>query len=207
MLTFALPKGRMFFETMDCLAAAGWEIPEFDPDERKLIFYDCDQDFKFVLVKPYDVPTYVEYGTADIGVSGKDVIEEREANVYELLDLKFSGCRLSVAGPRDNGISRKSGTLRVATEFTRLAENYFSSRGENVEIIKLHGSVELAPLLGLADQIVDIVSSGKTLKQNNLEEKQTILQSSARLIVNRPALKLHQTEIKKTLERLKGVLN
>lgn len=189
---------------MECLRAAGWTIPPFDPEDRELIFHDSAEDFKFVLVKPYDVPAYVEYGAADVGVAGKDIIEEREANVYEPLDLKFSSCRVSVARPAD--YQSEAHNPRVATEFTNLTEKHFSKKGENVEVIKLHGSVELAPLIGLAGRIVDIVSTGKTLAQNDLIEAETILESSARLIVNRPALKLHQDEIKEMIERLKGVL-
>ncbi len=204
MLTFAVPKGRMFSETTDCLRKAGWDIPPFDPAERELIFYDEKKDFKFVLVKPYDVPAYVEYGAAEIGVSGKDIIEERGADVYEPLDLQFGSCRLSVARPEDYRSDKQY--PRVATEFTNLTEKHFSGKGENVEIIKLHGSVELAPLIGLAGRIVDIVSTGRTLEQNNLVEEETILHSSARLIVNRPALKLHQSEIREMIERLQGVL-
>ena len=204
MLTFAVPKGRMLEQTTRCLSEAGWSIPDFDPDQRELIFYDNDRNFKFVLVKPYDVPTYVEYGAAELGVAGKDIIEEREANVYELLDLKFSRCRVSVARPEETPPGAVKS--RVATEFVNLTKKYFSSRGENVEVIKLHGSVELAPLLDLAGRIVDIVSSGRTLKRNNLVEEEVILESSARLIANRPALKLHQDEIKEKIKRLKGVL-
>jgi len=203
-LTFAVPKGRMFTDILGCLEQIDIEFPGLDPESRELIFYDKDENFKFVLVKPYDVTTYVEYGAAEIGVAGKDIIEEREANVYEPLDLRFSECRLSVARPRDFEPGDRH--PRVATEFTNLAEKYFSRRGENVEIIKLHGSVELAPLVGLAERIVDIVSSGQTLKRNNLVEEEVILSSSARLIVNRPAMKLHQKEIKKLINKLKTVI-
>ncbi|MFP4687229.1 MAG: ATP phosphoribosyltransferase [bacterium] len=204
MLTFAIPKGRMLEETMECLKKIGISFPDFNPSARKLIFYDADRRFKFVIVKPYDVTTYVEYGAAQLGVAGKDIIEEREANIYEPLDLGFSRCRLSVARPVEYEF--KEPYPRVATEFTNLAEKHFSRRGENVELIKLHGSIELAPLIGLAGRIVDIVSSGKTLRQNNLVEEETILQSSARLIVNRPAMKLHQQEIRDFMDELKEVL-
>lgn len=204
MLTFAVPKGRMLTGTIQCLEQIGMEFPDLDPDSRELIFYDKEKKFKFILVKPYDVTTYVEYGAAELGVAGKDIIEEREANVYEPLDLCFSTCRLSVARPRD--FEQKNRHPRVATEFTNLAEKHFSRRGENVEIIKLHGSVELAPLVGLAERIVDIVSSGRTLKRNNLVEEEIILESSARLIVNRPAMKLHREKIKKFIDKLKKVV-
>jgi len=204
MLTFAVPKGRMFAETLRCLNKIDIELPDFDPDSRKLIFYDKEEKFKFVLVKPYDVTTYVEYGAAELGVAGKDIIEEREANVYEPLDLGFSKCRLSVARPRD--FSPGDRHPRIATEFTNLAEKHFTRQGENVEIIKLHGSVELAPRVGLAGRIVDIVSSGRTLERNNLVEEEIILRSSARLIVNRPAMKLHRQKIRKFIDQLKKVI-
>lgn len=204
MLTFAIPKGRMLDETLSRLSRAGVELPDYDPSDRRLIFHDLDQRFKFVVVKPYDVPTYVEYGAADVGVAGKDIIEETDANIYEPLDLGFSRCRLSVARPEDHDPDDDD-YPRVATEFTNLAERHFASKGENVELIKLHGSVELAPLIGLSQRIVDIVSTGRTLRQNGLVEEETILESSARLIVNRPAMKLHRREITRLLEELEGV--
>lgn len=206
MLTFAVPKGRMLEETIDCLAEIGINLPSPDELDRRLIFHDEDEQFKFVIVKPYDVTTYVEYGAADVGVSGKDIIEETEANIYEPVDLGFSDCRLVVAHPEDFDPKEDVKTPRVATEFTNITERHFARKGQNVEIIKLHGSVELAPLIELSHRIVDIVSTGRTLEQNNLVEEETILESSARLIVNRPAMKIHRDEIKDLIRDLESVV-
>lgn len=202
MLTFAIPKGRMLEQTLECLTDIGIDTPSADELDRQLVFYDGQERFKFVVVKPYDVTTYVEYGAADVGVSGKDIIEETEANIYEPVDLGFSRCRLSVARPEDPVAGSERKTPRVATEFTNISERYFAQKGQNVEIIKLHGSVELAPLIGLSHMIVDIVSTGRTLRQNNLVEEEVILQSSARLIVNRPSMKIHQEPVKKLIQDL-----
>lgn len=204
MLTFAVPKGRMLRETLDHLEEIGVEIPDFDPESRELIVYDRDRRYKFVIVKPFDVTTYVEYGAADVGVAGKDVIEEHEADVYEPIDLGFSECRLSVARPED--YTPTSEYPRVATEFMNITEKHFAEKGENVELIKMHGSVELTPLIGLAQRIVDIVSTGRTLRENGLVEEETILHSSARLIVNRPAMKLHQDEVEELIGGLNSVV-
>lgn len=204
MLTFAVPKGRMLHDTMDQLQQIGVEIPDFDPDSRELIVYDKNRDYKFVIVKPFDVTTYVEYGAADVGVAGKDVIEEHEADIYEPLDLGFSDCRLVVARPENQ--PSDSNYPRVATEFMNIAEKHFAEKGENVELIKMHGSVELTPLIGLAQRIVDIVSTGRTLRENGLVEEETILHSSARLIVNRPALKLHRSEVERLIEGFSSVV-
>lgn len=205
MLTFAIPKGRMFDETMARLNTVGVELPDFDPDSRELIVYDRDKNFKFVIVKPFDVTTYVEYGAADVGVAGKDVIEEHDADIYEPLDLGFSQCRLVVARPEDQ--TADPDYPRVATEFMNISEKYFAEKGENVELIKMHGSVELTPLIDLAHRIVDIASTGRTLRQNGLVEEETILESSARLIVNRPAMKLHQDEIQDLIQKFKTVID
>lgn len=202
MLTFAIPKGRMLEDTVSMLRESGMELSDFNPDDRKLIFHDADGEFKFVIVKPSDVTTYVEYGAAQVGVAGKDIIEETESNVYEPLDLGFSRCRLSVAQPEDYDPSEHRHP-RVATEFTNLAERHFAAKGENVELIELNGSVELAPLIGLSSRIVDIVSSGRTLRENGLVEVETILESSARLIVNRPAFKLHRRTVRSLIARFR----
>jgi len=202
MLTFAVPKGRMMEETLDCLSEIGMEVPVANELGRRLIFHDSEEQYKFVIVKPSDVTTYVEYGAAEVGVSGKDVIEETEANVYEPVDLGFSTCRMVVARPEEQDPEVPKENPRVATEFTNLTERHFARKGKNVEIIKLHGSVELAPLIDLSHRIVDIVSTGRTLAQNNLIEEETILKSSARLIVNRPALKIHRNEIRTLIDEL-----
>jgi ATP phosphoribosyltransferase len=205
MLTFAVPKGRMLEETIDCLEQVGVGLPDPDDLGRRLIFHDDEERFKFVIVKPYDVTTYVEYGAADVGISGKDIIEETEAHIYEPVDLGFSDCRLVVAHPEDFDPDQNVKNPRVATEFTTITERHFAEKGTNVEIIKLHGSVELAPLIELSHRIVDIVSTGRTLAQNNLVEEETILESSARLIVNRPSMKIHRDEIKRLIEDLRSV--
>jgi len=192
----------MLDETLECLSRIGIETPSAEELDRQLVFYDHEERFKFVVVKPYDVTTYVEYGAADVGVSGKDIIEETEANIYEPVDLGFSRCRLSVARPEDGIAGSERETPRVATEFTNISERYFARKGQNVEIIKLHGSVELAPLIGLSHMIVDIVSTGQTLRQNNLVEEEVILESSARLIVNRPSMKIHREPIKQLIREL-----
>jgi ATP phosphoribosyltransferase len=197
-LTFAVPKGRMLQKTLGYLRETGVDIPDFDPESRELIVYDRDKKFKFVIVKPFDVTTYVEYGAADVGVAGKDVIEEHDADIYEPLDLGFSECRLVVARPED--YNPDSNYPRVATEFMNIAEKHFAQKGENVELIKMHGSVELTPLIDLSQRIVDIVSTGRTLRQNGLVEEETILHSSARLIVNRPSLKLHRDEVEELID-------
>lgn len=205
MLTFAIPKGRMLEDTVEYLRSSGMKLPDFDPGDRRLIFHDEDREFEFVIVKPADVTTYVEYGAAQVGVSGKDIIEETEANVYEPLDLRFSQCRLSVAQPEDYDPDQERHP-KVATEFTTIAERHFGQKGENVELIELNGSVELAPLIGLSSRIVDIVSTGRTLRQNGLVEVETILESSARLIVNRPAFKLHRRSVRSLIDRFREVV-
>lgn len=205
MLTFAIPKGRMLHETLERLETIGVDLPDFDPESRELIVYDRDRDYKFVIVKPFDVTTYVEYGAADVGVAGKDVIEEHDADIYEPLDLGFSQCRLVVARPEDQDADPDY--PRVATEFMNISEKYFAEKGENVELIKMHGSVELTPLIDLAHRIVDIASTGRTLRQNGLVEEETIMESSARLIVNRPAMKLHYDEIEPLIDGFKDVVD
>lgn len=195
----------MLHETLERLETIGVDLPDFDPESRELIVYDRDRDYKFVIVKPFDVTTYVEYGAADVGVAGKDVIEEHDADIYEPLDLGFSQCRLVVARPEDQDADPDY--PRVATEFMNISEKYFAEKGENVELIKMHGSVELTPLIDLAHRIVDIASTGRTLRQNGLVEEETIMESSARLIVNRPAMKLHYDEIEPLIDGFKDVVD
>lgn len=204
MLTFAVPKGRMFDQSMDLLNQIDVRLPDFDPDSRELIVHDTEKRFKFVIVKPSDVTTYVEYGAAEIGIAGKDIIEETNADIYEPLNLGFSDCRLVLAEPGDQKI--EVDYPRVATEFMNITERYFARKGKSVELIKMHGSVELTPLVDLVHQIVDIVSTGRTLRQNGLVEVETIMHSSARLIVNRPAMKLHHDEVRRLIDELKEVV-
>ncbi len=203
-ITFALPKGRLLKDTVEVLNSAGIHASEVLKESRKLIFQF--ENFKFILVKPMDVPTYVYYGSADIGIAGKDVIEEKRYELYEPLDLKFGKCRLSVAEPENIAEPydlEKLSFIRVATKYPRITDSYFRSRGIHPEIITLYGSVELAPLVGLSDRIIDLVQTGSTLRANGLREVDVILETTARLIVNRASLKTKYSLIKNVIEKLK----
>jgi ATP phosphoribosyltransferase len=203
-VTIAMPKGRIFEEAAELLRKAGYRLPpEFD-DSRKLIIDVEEEGLRFILAKPVDVATYVEHGVADIGIAGKDVLLEEERDVYELLDLKISACYLAVAGLPDtkmNDIAPK-----VATKYPNVAAAYFREQGAQVEIIKLNGSIELAPIIGLADRIVDIVSSGRTLKENGLVEYEKIIEITSRLIVNPVSYRLIDSRINELVERLTQVV-
>ena len=182
MINVALPKGRLGEKVYKLFAAAGYECPELLEDSRKLIFENAEKGIRYFWVKPSDVSIYVERGAADIGVAGKDILLEYNPDVYELLDLDMGKCRMAVAAKKgfyDDGQK----TLRVATKFTNIAARHYASLGREIDIIKLNGSIEIAPILGLSDVIVDIVETGKTLVENNLEVKATILPISARLSV------------------------
>jgi ATP phosphoribosyltransferase len=206
-ITIALPKGRLLKDAVSFLKKAGIDASETLKETRKLIF-DWE-NFRFILVKPMDVPTYVYYGTADIGIAGKDVIEEKGYDLYEPLDLKFGECRLSVAEPEEIEEPydlEKLSFIRVATKYPRITDKYFRSKGIHPEIIVLYGSVELAPLVGLADRIVDLVQTGTTLRANGLREVDTILHSTARLIINRASLKTKYSVIKPVVEKMKEEL-
>jgi len=202
-LTIAMPKGRIFEEAAELLRQAGFQLPpEFD-DSRKLIIDVPEENFRFILAKPMDVPTYVEHGVADLGIAGKDVMLEEERDVYELLDLNISACYLAVAGlpnTKMNDVAPK-----VATKYPHVAAAYFREQGEQVEIIKLNGSIELAPMIGLADRIVDIVSTGRTLKENGLVEYERIVDITSRLIVNPVSFRLKDERISEIVERLSEV--
>ena len=206
-VTVALPKGRLLKEAVDFLTKSGIDASETLSETRKLIFHW--KNFRFLLVKPMDVPTYVYYGTADVGIAGKDVIEEKGYDLYEPLDLKFGACRLSVAEPEDIAepydIDRLS-YIRVATKYPRITDRYFRSKGIHPEIITLYGSVELAPLVGLSDRIVDLVQTGTTLRANGLKEVDVILRSTARLIVNRASLKTKYALVKEMIDSMKEFL-
>jgi ATP phosphoribosyltransferase len=193
-ITIALSKGRIFRETLPLLAAAGIE-PMDDPDtSRKLILDTSQNDVKLVIIRASDVPTYVEYGAADLGVAGKDVLMEHGGNgLYEPVDLGIARCRLMVAGP-ERGISRTR-RLRIATKYVQSTRRYYADRREQVEIIKLYGSMELAPLVGLADLIVDVVDTGNTLRANGLVPLEHIADISSRLIVNKAAMKMKHQRI------------
>ncbi|MFS0864016.1 ATP phosphoribosyltransferase [Fredinandcohnia sp. 179-A 10B2 NHS] len=204
-LTIAMPKGRIFEDAVELLRKAGYALPpEFD-DSRKLIIDVPEESFRFMLAKPMDVTTYVEHGVADLGIAGKDVMLEEERDVYEVLDLQISKCYLAVAGlpnTRITGVAPK-----IATKYPKIASSYFRENGEQVEIIKLNGSIELAPLIGLADRIVDIVSTGRTLKENGLVELEHIADITSRLIVNPVSYRLKDQQIDEIVERLSKVVS
>ncbi len=203
-LTIAMPKGRIFEEAAGLLREAGYELPpEFD-ESRKLIIDVPNENLRFILSKPMDVPTYVEHGVADIGIAGKDVMLEEERDVYELLDLKISHCYLAVAGLPNTMMSEVA--PKIATKYPNIASSYFREQGEQVEIIKLNGSIELAPIIGLADRIVDIVSSGQTLKENGLMEYEKIVSISSRLIANPVSYRTKDERIHQLVDRLKNVI-
>ena len=205
-LTLALSKGRIFKETLPLLETL--EIrPTDDPDtSRKLILNTNRGDMKLVILRAADVPTYVQYGAADLGVAGKDVLLEHGGEgLYEPLDLNIARCRLMVAGRTDAGV--QLGRLRIATKYVNTTRRYFAAQGRQVEIIKLYGSMELAPLVGLADLIVDLVDTGNTLKVNGLKPLEHIAQISSRLIVNKAAMKMKHVPIKKLIEQLACVVS
>jgi ATP phosphoribosyltransferase len=204
MLTMAMPKGRIFEEAVNLLRNAGYRLPpEFD-DSRKLIIEVPEENIRFILAKPMDVPTYVEHGVADIGIAGKDVMLEEERDVYEVLDLKISKCHLAVAGLPDAKI--RDVAPKVATKYPNVASSYFREQGEQVEIINLNGSIELAPLIGLADRIVDIVSTGRTLKENGLIEYEKIIDITSRLIVNPVSYRMKDKTIDEMVDRLSTII-
>jgi len=200
----ALSKGKLLDPTIELFRQAGYAGPNISADPRRLIFEVEESRLTFLIVRPTDVPTYVEYGAADVGIAGKDLLLEQESDVHEPLDLRIGGCRIAVAGLQDcEARTRLSSKLRVATKYPNITERYFNQQGIPVEIIKLYGSMELAPVVGLADRIVDLVSSGQTLKANNLKETEIIEWSTARLIVNRASLKMKHQVISQMIERLK----
>jgi ATP phosphoribosyltransferase len=208
-ITIALAKGRLAKQTMEILKKLGITCPEMeDKDSRKLIFTNEELGFKFFLAKANDVPTYVEYGAADIGIVGKDTIDEEGRSLYEVLDLNLGKCRMCVAGPESaRALLDSSLPLRVATKYPKIAKDYFYNvRHQSVEIIKLNGSIELAPIVGLAEVIVDIVETGSTLRENGLVVLEEFMPISARMVVNRVSLKMEQERIGKLIEDMKKVL-
>jgi len=195
-LTLALPKGRLLDPALALLGAMG--IKGLDVDTRRLLLTDDEAGLRFIFLKPADIPTYVEYGAADLGVVGKDILLEQQPDVYEPVDLGFGFCRLVVAEPRElwtRDDPARWSWVRVATKYPTLTERYFSERGIQVEIVRLDGSIELAPLVGLAERIVDLVQSGETLRANGLVEVAEIMTSTARLIVNRASLKTEHARV------------
>jgi len=206
MLTLALSKGRIFDETLPLLARAGISVADDPEASRKLILATSRPDLRVVLVRASDVPTYVQYGGADLGVAGADVLMETEGDgLYRPLDLRIARCRMSVAVRADFDYAsavRQGSRIRVATKYTSTARQFFADKGVHVDLIKLYGSMELAPLTGLADAIVDLVSSGGTLKANGLVEVEKIADISSRLVVNQAALKLKREAIRPLIEAL-----
>jgi len=203
MINVALPKGRLGEKVYGMFAAAGYECPSILEPNRKLIFENEATGVRYFWVKPSDVAIYVERGAADIGVAGKDILLEYLPEVYELLDLNVGRCRMAVAAMktfRDN----PERTLRVATKFTRIAREYYAGLGRDIDIIHLNGSIEIAPILGLSDVIVDIVETGKTLLENDLEPIETIVPISARLISNKASFKFHGPQIEAICKGLAG---
>ena len=201
MLNVALPKGRLGEKVYDMFEKAGFECPSIKETNRKLIFENPEKGVRYFWVKPSDVAIYVERGAADIGVAGKDILLEYEPDIYELLDLGFGKCRMAVAAPNDFRDNPQQ-TLRVATKFSNIAKNYYASLGRDIDIIHLNGSIEIAPILGLSDVIVDIVETGTTLKENNLSVFETIVPISARFIANKASFKFKNEQITKIAQSL-----
>ena len=210
MITLALSKGRIFDETLPLLEAAGIRMAEDPEKSRKLIIGTSRPDLRVVLVRASDVPTYVQYGGADLGVAGKDVLIEHGGDgLYQPLDLHIAQCRMSVAVRDDFDYAaavRQGSRLRVATKYTHTARQHFADKGVHVDLIKLYGSMELAPLTGLADAIVDMVSTGATLKANHLVEVERIMDISARLVVNQAALKLKREPMRQLIDALEAAV-
>jgi ATP phosphoribosyltransferase len=206
-MKIAVPRGALFGQTLDLLDALGIDTAEIRSNDRKLVFPDVG----VITMRPSDIPSYVEHGAADVGVTGKDVLREQsDRDVYELIDLGFGRCRMVVAAPTGGdalGESlRRLGRIRIATKYPRIASQHFADTGRQAEIVEVKGSVEIAPLTGLTDGIVDLVATGKTLAENRLEEKETIFESSARLISNPVAHRLRAAEIDAFAERVRGVV-
>ena len=204
-LNVALPKGRLGQKVYDMFAKSGFECPEILEDSRKLIFENEELGVRYFWVKPSDVAIYVERGAADIGVAGKDILLEYEPDIYELLDLDMGKCRMAVAAKSDFRDNPQK-TLRVATKFSNIAKRFYSSKGREIDIIHLNGSIEIAPLLGLSDVIVDIVETGTTLKENHLEVIDEIVPISARLISNKASYKFKSEQIDKIAKSLAALV-
>lgn len=210
MITLALSKGRIFEDTLPLLRAAGIEVLEDPETSRKLILDTSNPEVRIVMVRASDVPTYVQYGGADLGVAGKDIlIEHGGAGLYQPLDLNIAKCRVSVAVRQDFDYAaavKQGSRIRVATKYTEIARQHFAEKGVHVDLIKLYGSMELAPLTGLADAIVDMVSTGNTLRANHLSEVEFIMDISARLIVNQAALKLKREPLRQLIDAFSSAI-
>ena len=203
MINIALPKGRLGEKVYEMFEKAGYECPSIKENNRKLIFENEEKQVRYFWVKPSDVSIYVERGAADIGVAGKDILLEYEPEIYELLDLNIGKCRMAVAAKKDFYDDGQS-TLRVATKFTSIAAKHYAGKCRDIDIIKLNGSIEIAPILGLSDVIVDIVETGTTLKENDLEVIETVVPISARLIANKASFKFKTAQIEDITEKLKA---
>jgi ATP phosphoribosyltransferase len=203
-LTIAMPKGRIFEEAYELLIQAGYELPTEMELSRKLLIEIPEEKIRFILAKPMDVPVYVEHGVADIGIAGKDVLLEQQRTVHELLDLKISRCYIASAGLPNTKLNEVA--PRIATKYPTIATNYYKEIGEQVEIIELNGSIELAPMINLADRIVDIVSTGRTLKENGLVEYERIADVSSRLIANPVSYRMKSERIQDLVMRVKNCL-
>lgn len=208
-LTFALPKGRIMQDSMDLFSRVGVTCKEMDNPGRKLVFENAEDKLRFMAVRAQDVPTYVEHGCADIGVVGKDTLLEQGRDLYEPLDLQFGYCRLVVAEPK--ALQQQDdpagwSNIRIATKYPNITETFFAAKGVQVEVIKLYGSIELSPIVGLAERIVDLVSTGGTLRENGLVEVETIAEVTSRLIVNRASLKTKHRRISNLIEALEKVI-
>jgi len=206
-LTIALSKGKLFEPAMELLARVGLISRKISRESRRLVFENPASGTTIMIVRPSDVPTYVEYGAVDAGIVGADVLMEQATDVYEPLDLGFGACRLAVAAPAAIKSNGRVSKLRVATKYPNVTERHFTHKGIPIEIIKLYGSIELAPMVGLADCIVDLISTGKTLKAHHLVVKEIIASSTARLIVNRASLKLKYQRINDLIEALRKGLH
>lgn len=207
-LTVALSKGTLLKPTVTLLEKAGLPTEGVHEDSRNMVFTYEESKIKYIMCRPTDVPAYVEYGAADLGIVGKDVIAEQRKDVFEMVDLKYGYCRFVVAVPAEmKGLSVKDlNYKRVATKFPVVAERFFRSQGLQVEVITLHGNIELAPLMGLADMIVDIVSTGRTLRENNLVELVKIMDSTTRLISNRVSYRTKYEQIQPLIERMQAIV-
>lgn len=205
-LTIALAKGRLAEHAIDVLEKCGLDCTPLKTETRKLVLYDGEKKYRFIFVKPADVPTYIERGSADIGVVGKDTLLEEGKDIYELLDLKFGACKMCVAGFAQRPESITHSTLRVASKYTHIAKDYYAAKGVDVDIIKLTGSVELGPIIGLTDVIVDIVESGKTLEANGLVVLEEICKLSARLVVNKVSFKTRNKEIMPLISKIADII-
>ena len=204
-LTIALSKGRILKDSLPLLAAAGIELLESPDDSRKLIFDTSNPDVRLLIIRASDVPTFVSYGAADMGVAGKDVLLENDvSNLYELIDLQIARCRLMLASLPDVDLDKPR--LKIATKYTKTARDWFAKQGRQIEAVKLYGSMELAPVVGLADAIVDVVESGNTLKENGLITRDHIMDISSRLIVNRASMKMKAALLQPILDKISAAV-